>query len=150
MKNFLKVPVCGLILAAAIGAANAQQGGPTMNQSGQGMMRGQNNDQVMPMPGLHQRWGNMMPWYNNRMGPGMMSGRGWGSHMMGPGMMMGSMMGPEMMIVMLDSNDDGKLSLEEFQAVHARMFKYFDKDGDGQLTEEEIGKRWGWSDSDDD
>ncbi|MFC6657656.1 EF-hand domain-containing protein [Roseibium salinum] len=114
------------------------------------MMGRQNTDQGQSMPGPFHRWQGMMQGDYGRMGYGMMSGRGWGGHMMGPGMMMGRMMGPEMMIVMMDTNGDGNLSLEEFQAVHARMFKMLDKDGDGQLTGEEIGPRWSTDDSDSD
>ena len=66
------------------------------------------------------------------MGPGMM--------MDGPRMMMGSrgagMM--RMMIVMLDTDGDGMLSLEEVQAIHARMFKAMDVNKDGRLTAEEM------------
>ena len=66
------------------------------------------------------------------MGPGMM--------MDGPRMMMGhgstGMM--RMMIVMLDTDGDGMLSLEEMQAVHARMFKAMDVNKDGRLTAEEM------------
>jgi hypothetical protein len=66
---------------------------------------------------------------------------------MGPGMMMDGprmMMGPgragmmRMMIVMLDTDGDGMLSLEEVQAVHARMFKAMDVNKDGRLTAEEM------------
>ena len=58
----------------------------------------------------------------------------------GPRMMMGhgsaGMM--RMMIVMLDTDGDGMLSLEEMQAVHARMFKAMDVNKDGRLTAEEM------------
>ena len=60
-----------------------------------------------------------------------------GGGMMGPGMMMGPRMGI-MMMAMMDTNGDGALSLEEVQAVHARMFKYADSDGDGKLTLDEM------------
>lgn len=58
----------------------------------------------------------------------------------GPRMMMGpggiGMM--RMMIVMLDTDGDGMLSLEEVQAMHARMFKAMDVSKDGRLTAEEM------------
>ncbi len=152
MKKFLLYSACVIAIASMAGAAQAQQGSPMMGKSGSGMMTDQDNDQTRPMPGYgYHRRGNM-PWGYDRMGPGMMYGRGggygmmggqgWGSGMMGPGMMGGGMMGPQMMILMMDTNGDGKLSLEEFQAIHGRMFKYLDKNGDGQLTPDEIHKHW--------
>jgi len=51
---------------------------------------------------------------------------------MGHGMML------KMMMAMMDTNGDGALSLEEVQAVHARMFGMIDADGDGKATLDEI------------
>jgi hypothetical protein len=77
------------------------------------------------------------------MEPGMMAGEMKGSGMMGPDMMMAHhmMMGPgltRMMLIMIDTDGDGTLSLDEVQAVHARVFKAADADGNGRLTLEEI------------
>lgn len=50
-------------------------------------------------------------------------------------------MGPDMMVmmmIMVDTNGDGALSLEEVQAVHARIFNYADTDDDGRLTLDEL------------
>jgi hypothetical protein len=69
------------------------------------------------------------------MGRGMM-GRG----MMGGGMM-GGAMGPPMMFRMmfaLMDDGDGKISLQEFQAAHERIFKAMDSNKDGQVTQEEM------------
>ena len=77
------------------------------------------------------------------MGPGMMG-------MMGPGMMgmMGRGMMP-MMFVMMDTDSDGAVSMEEMQAVHKRMFDLVDGDKDGKITVEEMRDfRGGWSDDD--
>jgi hypothetical protein len=178
MKKFLLTSACVIAIATIASAAEAQQGSMMMNQSGQGMMAGQGNNQSQPMPGYGVgRRGNMPRGYGH-MRPGMMGGQGWGYGNMGPGMMgrgmmgggmmgsgmmgsgmmgsgmmgsgmMGSGMGPQMMIIMMDTNNDGKLSLEEFQAIHGRMFKYLDKNGDGQLSPDEFQNRWRDDDDED-
>jgi Ca2+-binding EF-hand superfamily protein len=55
--------------------------------------------------------------------------------MMGPGMMRPGMM--RMMLVLIDTDGDGAVSLNEFQAAHERMFKAMDADKDGKLTLQE-------------
>ena len=75
-------------------------------------------------PGM-MGWGHpgMMGWGH----PGMM-GRGGMGH---PGMM-------AIMLVMMDTNNDGGVSLEELQAVHARIFTFMDANKDGKLTPQEV------------
>ena len=67
------------------------------------------------------------------MGPGMM-GRG---GMMGPGSM-GSGIMMRMLFALMDSDGDGTISLQEFQAAHERIFKAMDANKDGRLTLDEI------------
>jgi len=83
-------------------------------------------------PGWRHMWDD--DW--RMMGPGMM----------GSGMMMGRGMMP-MMFVMMDTDSDGAVSLEEMQAVHKRMFDLVDVDKDGKITAEEMKEfRGAWSD----
>src|SRR5215469_663736 len=66
-----------------------------------------------------------------------------GSGMMGHGMMGGGMIRPppvmlRMMFALIDTDSDGTISLEEFQAAHERIFKAMDTNKDGKLTLEEM------------
>ena len=62
--------------------------------------------------------------------------------MMGHGMMGGGAMGPPIMLrimfALMDSDGDGTISLQEFQAAHERIFKGMDANKDGRLTLDEI------------
>jgi len=82
-----------------------------------------NRDRPWWRHGWAEDWGMMGP---GMMGHGMMG-------MMGHGMMgvMGHGMMP-MMFVMMDTDSDGAVSLEEMQVVQKRMFDLVDMDKDGQ------------------
>jgi len=42
-----------------------------------------------------------------------------------------------MMLILMDTDGDGAVSLSEFQAAHDRIFKAIDADKDGKLTIQE-------------
>jgi Ca2+-binding EF-hand superfamily protein len=74
---------------------------------------------------------------------GMMGGGMMGRGMMGRGMMGAGTMGPppimmRIMFALIDTDSDGTISLQEFQAAHERIFKAMDADKDGKLTMEEM------------
>jgi hypothetical protein len=55
---------------------------------------------------------------------------------MDPGMMGPAMM--RMMLVLMDTDGDGTVSLSEFQTAHERIFKALDANKDGRLTVQEV------------
>jgi hypothetical protein len=144
-KLVIALTASTLMLAGSLSTLSAQPGGGPMMQDGQG--RGPMMEAERP--------------YRGDFGPGPMTdvdrrGRGhfrpemmMGGGMSGYGMMMGAgMMGHgmmRMMLIVMDTDGDGALSLEEFQAVHERMFAAMDVDDDGKLTFEEME---GFMDSD--
>ena len=124
-KYVLVLTTSTFVLACSAIAASAQQSpGIPMTQQ-----PGQQQTQQQP-PGQED---------SGMMGHGGMMGRG----MMGQGGMMGrGMMGPPVMMriifSLMDSDGDGTISLQEFQAAHERIFKGMDVNKDGRLTPEEM------------
>ena len=109
--RLLTLSASALLLASTIAFAQEQSGVTMMPNQGMG--------QGMGMMG-------MMP-------PGMM---GQQMGMMREGMM--HRLALRMMFILMDTNGDGGVSLDEFQAAHARIFKAIDANGDGKITVEEV------------
>jgi EF hand len=79
------------------------------------------------------------PGMRGQEGPGMMGCRMMGrGGMMGGGGMMGHGAAMRFIFALMDSDGDGTVSLQEFQAAHEKIFKAMDTDKDGTLTLEEI------------
>jgi hypothetical protein len=94
--------------------------------------------QTEQAPGQSPRPGMMAGSADQGQGMPMMRGgdRRGGESRGGHGMMRGHFL--VMMMAMVDTDASKSLSLEEVQAVHARIFAYADADGDGELTMEEL------------
>jgi hypothetical protein len=132
-KHVLLLTTTAAILTCGAIAASAQGPG-TQPSTGGPMTQQQDQDDY------HHRHGGMM-------GGGMMGSEMMGHGMMGPGYghhdwhqgrnIAGSVM-MRMMFSLMDADGDGKLSLQEFQAAHERIFKAMDANKDGFVTLEEM------------
>ena len=109
-QHIIALTTCGFILVFGVAGAKAEE---SMGH------RGQDYHAMMEQGG---------------MGCGMMGRRG----MMGGGGMMRRGAAMRFIFALMDSDGDGTVSLQEFQAAHEKIFKAMDTDKDGTITLEEI------------
>ena len=145
-KRILMLATSAFILAYGTATASAQQG-PMMQQQAQPQPPYERHLQgaQTPRPSVEEDdsgitgwhpglgWRRYRDWGPGDAGFGMMR-RGW---MGEPGAMQSGMM-MRMLFALMDSDGDGTVSLQEFQAAHERIFKAMDANKDGVLTLEEI------------
>jgi len=123
MKAQLILTASALLLVSNVAGAqetNAPSAGTQEQQDTMGHMGGHEMGYLGGEDTMHHMGGGMMCHG--------MKGRG----MMGHGMF------KRMIFALMDTDGDGTISLEEFQAAHAKIFKAMDTNKDGKLTPAEI------------
>jgi EF hand domain-containing protein len=129
-KHVLALTASAVISAFSVLGAIAQAQGPATPSPGsqQGTAGNQDGGSMMGPRGMMGFGGGIMH-REGIMGREGMGGGGQGG--MAPMMM-------RMMFSLMDADGDGKLSLQEFQAAHERIFKALDTNKDGFVTFDEM------------
>jgi hypothetical protein len=134
-KRLLVLTTAAFMMFSNVMAASAQQspGNPAVQQPNQQQAQAQSTDE--DEPGMMGR--GMMD-EGGMMRRGMMMGKGGMSYgrMAHRGMM--GQFAMRMIFALMDSDGDGTISLQEFQAAHEKIFRAMDTDHDGTVSFEEM------------
>jgi hypothetical protein len=135
-KHVLILAASAFILAGEATFAAAQQGvgGPMMQRPDQ--ENAQHGAGHEGMPGESTMMGRGMMGQGNMMD--MMGHRGMAGGVSRPTGVMGGPFMMRIVFILMDSNGDGAISLQEFQTAHERIFKAMDSNKDGILTLDEM------------
>lgn len=126
-KHVQVLTASAFILAGAATSAIAQQG------AGSSMMQRPSQEQSQQQDSSQ----GSMAGQRDMMGKGNMKGM-MGGGMSAPMGMMGRPFMMRIMFILMDSDGDGTVSLQEMEAAHERIFKAMDSNKDGRLTFEEM------------
>jgi hypothetical protein len=139
-KYVLALTSSAALLVGSALAASAQRGDiPSMvEQFGQTEQSPGSEDEADDIPSMVEQFGQTEQSPGSEDEPGRKMGHHrMTCHMMKHRGMMGGV-GMRIIFALMDSDGDGTVSLQEFQAAHERIFKAMDTDKDGTLTLEEI------------
>src|SRR5262245_47621000 len=131
MKAKLTLIASALLLVSNIAGAQEQKA-PSAGAQEQGASSAKMTGEEAPSAGAQQKApGEKIGQVMKNLGEGMRN-LGQSMSMMGQGMHSGGMY--RIMFILMDTDGDGTLSLEDFQTAHAKIFKAMDADKDGKVT----------------
>jgi hypothetical protein len=135
MKALLTVIATALLLMSNIAGAQEQKAPSAGTQEQEAPSEKMTGQEAPSAKDIGDRVREIV---RDEMGQGMRGHGVRGHGMRGHGMMGHGIMRMRVMMILMDTDGDGALSLEEVQTAHAKIFKAIDTDKDGKVTLEEM------------